>query len=112
MKKTTPKKAAPTKARFPQTDREMIHQPECWPRHPFLPMKNSRRSFHEERAFGLMVAYQDKTRWPGEKIAPVILHVNLYDLPDLGYLKRLIAASEKTEYASLDMLLADGWVID
>jgi hypothetical protein len=109
--KTMPKEAGAVGA---HDDREMIQNPATWPNWPFLPMVN--RSGKERFSdHGLILACEDKKRWPNEKIIPVVVYINLFSaLPQvpnntMGY---LLDHSPKQEYASMDALLADGWVID
>lgn len=102
-------------------DRWMINNPEEWPQWPFLPVKNPElirklgfSSDQGDQAFGVILAYTDKKHWLYEKVAPVIVHLNVFDLPKApnNTFKYLLENFPKTKFESLDALLAAGWVVD
>lgn len=79
----------------PATDREFILDQENWPRWPVLPLKRPRWE-------GAFLAGPDLTRHLREG-APIRLVVRWgADWKPLDY----------QEYADVDALLADGWVVD
>lgn len=67
-----------------------------WPHLYWLPMKRRNNSL-EDRNLGIL--YVNDTR-------VIVYHAYLWDLPENW------RQSEKTEYDSVDALLADGWRVD
>ena len=77
-------------------ERKMMLDHEKWPCWPFLPVK--RRNHKVEPNIGVMCASKED-RW-------TVYHINMFDMP------RDLATASKSEYATVDALLADGWVVD
>ena len=92
------------------SEKGFMENPDLWPRWPLCPVKNHKRDFHDVKAFGVLIASKDP-RWPNEPIMPVIVHVNLWSCAGKN-LQAILDENAKTEYASLDALVADGWVVD
>ncbi len=71
---------------------------ESWPQWPYLPVKRYDSSM-ENNNLGILVDLLDGKHW-------TVYHVNLYDIP------QDLRTARRTEYATVDALLADGWVVD
>lgn len=80
------------------TDKEMIENPLNWPRYPFLPVKRYRKP--GELADCRVIWVGARTR---------LVEANLFALPKT---KEDFLALPYTEYANIEAVLADGWVVD
>ena len=88
--------------------RNFIAKAELWPNWPILPMKR----WGPRPEHGVLLAASDETRYPGEKIIPVIVMVDLFAIPHGMSVDEIYARFPKKEFASMDALLADGWIVD
>jgi len=85
-------------------DRGMILDPEFWPRWPLLPVKRYPKAGGME--CGFLVAAEN-VRW-------TVFLESIYGLAKYGQSLKEVAEKipNKIEYADLDALLADGWIVD
>lgn len=76
------------------TDKEFIENPANWPRWPYLPVKR-----------------QGKDPWPEPGVMieghPTVFLINYYQISP-----EIFKTCKSITYASVDDLLADGWIID
>jgi hypothetical protein len=82
---------------MPKTDKQMIQNPDLWPRWPWLPVKKSAQTL----LTGLLCCSEEHLE--GKMI---IYHAYLYKMPET------MEGVPTTEYPNVDAMLADGWVID
>lgn len=81
-------------------DAAMMRNPKKWPSWPYLPVKHLNHDL-KDKNLGLLFA-NENCRW-------TVFHVYLFRLPKtIGE----FMSSPKTEYGSLEALLADGWIVD
>lgn len=87
----------------PLTDAEMIGDPDRWPRWPVLPVK---RRVGGDSVMGIVFADADL-----RDRHPAVYELNMYHIE--GTVAECKAkAKAKHEYASIDALVTDGWVVD
>jgi len=89
-------------------DAEMIRSYNRWPAWPMLPVKRRNNSL-EDKNLGVLLsdqAHADAVKGKGKII---VYHVYLF-LPPEG--KAGWEAAPKTEYDTVEAMLADGWVVD
>ena len=90
-------------------DKEMVTNPPRWPNWPFLPIKR----YKPEGGFPDCAVLIDGNKL-GEPIdrnhatLRTALLINMFDLGNADAVKK----AERKEYASVDEMLADGWMVD
>ena len=89
-------------------DKQMIMDPTSWPAWPYLPLKRKNNSL-EDGNLGVMLATQEHADAVKGTRPFCIFHVYMF-APPKG--KEEWDAAKRTEYANLDALLADGWIVD
>ncbi len=91
-------------------DAAFIRKYNDWPCWPFCPLKRRSNSL-EKKDLGVLLATQEHAdavvKKPGSKF--IIYHGYMFDFPKTG---EEVSKLPTTEYASLEELLADGWVVD
>lgn len=100
------KRQAPPPPHF--DDKKMMLDYANWPCWPTLPIKRKNHSIADKN-LGILVATQEYVDALKGKSKIVVYHVYMYGLPKT---KEEWAAAPKTEYDTIDALLADGWIVD
>lgn len=87
-------------------DAAFIRNPDDWPVWPYLPVKKSGRVELgiDNKTIGILCCTDELVN----KGQPTVYHVYLFDLPKKGALKD----APKTDYPTVEAMLADGWVVD
>lgn len=80
-------------------DLTMIRNPLRWPCWPWLPLKRRNNSL-EDKNLGILCA-------DGKSLT--VYHVYLFDLPKT---KEEFESVPKSEYATHEAMLQDGWIVD
>lgn len=95
-----------------RNDEQMIRSPDRWPDWPWLPMK-TRPAEGKKQELGIIIAVENRVRWPAEPVAPVIIHMNLWMAKQSSEdLETIFKMTPKTEFGSVAELLAAGWIVD
>lgn len=90
------------------SDADMIKSLDYWPSWPFLPVKRRDRMM-ENKNLGCLIATEEHHQAIKGNKPFVIYHVYMFKPPKT---QAEWDSSPKTEYQSLELLLADGWEVD
>jgi hypothetical protein len=89
-------------------DAGMIRQYDTWPRWPFLPLKRKNHNL-KDKNLGVLLATQEHADAVKGSGKFRVYHVYMFQ-PPKG--KAEWDAAPRTEYDTVEAMLADGWIVD